>query len=179
MKIYGRQISGPNVEILVIPRPEGDIVFKAQAVLDYTIFDRMVPKPTPPLIRRRGSRTQQPDRDDKNYLLSIEQYGSSRVSFMVIESLKATPGLEWDLVKYENPDTWGLYEKELQESGFTRSEINMIVGAVMTANSLNEDKLEEARQRFLASEEELKLNGLSQKDGQPNTQSGEPANASV
>ena len=38
-KIAGKTISGPNVETLVFPRSAGDIVLKAQAVLDYSDFE--------------------------------------------------------------------------------------------------------------------------------------------
>jgi hypothetical protein len=65
--------------------------------------------------------------------------------------LAATPGLAWDKVKPGEAETWPLYEEELKEAGFSDVEIGRIRNAVHEANCLDEDKVEAARQSFLAS----------------------------
>jgi hypothetical protein len=64
--------------------------------------------------------------------------------------LSATPGLEWELVDLENPDTWERYQEELQQCNFSDIEMTRIIEGVMTANGLNQAVLEEAEKRFLA-----------------------------
>lgn len=178
MKINGRKIEGPCVEIVAFPRDGGDIVFKAQAVLDYSVFESLCPRPAPPKMRKRGSRTEVPDLEDKSFLTALEEWGRRRIDWMVLESLRATEGLEWETVDYNKPDTWKNYEEELKKSGFSPAEINILNNAALTANSLNETKLNEARDRFLRQQEEAPSNGLSQKDEHKIMPSGEPVNVS-
>jgi len=179
MKMSGRKIQGPNEEILVLPRPDGDLVFKAKAVLDYTVFDSLVPQPKPPKMRKRGVSELVEDNKDKNYLEELQNWSTKRMDFMILESLRTgTPELEWETVDSNNPDTWKNYEKELREAGFTPVEINLLNATCITANSLSQSKLDEARDRFLASQVELTSNGSSPQDVLRSTRSGEPAKGS-
>lgn len=176
MKLHGREIKAPCVEIVVIPRTDGDLVFKAQAVLDYKRFEQLCPKPKPPRIRRRGG-AEEDDLKDKGFLKQVEDYATKKNNFLFVESIRATEGLEWSTIDYEKPDTWGNYIDELKASGFCDNEVVRLQNAVLTANSLNEAKLEEALQRFLLQQEEHKNNGLSPKAEQSVTPSGEPVSA--
>jgi hypothetical protein len=94
----------------------------------------------------------------------------------VITSLRATEGLEWDKIQYNNPDTWKLYKEELKESGFSSFEVDKIINGVMSANCLDEDKIEQARRSFLAGQEEAVSKSSSQNGEAKTTLSGEPAN---
>lgn len=152
MRLHGQKIIGPNVEIIVIPRGNGeDIVFKARAVLNIDDFDVIYPPPKPPAVMKRGGEKSQ-DFNDKDYLKAMDQYGLTRWSWIVIQSLKATETLEWDLVDEKDPNTWHKWKQDLIESGFNFMELGRIEAGVMTANCLNETKLEEARQRFIHSQ---------------------------
>lgn len=174
MKIKGKSITAPNVSILVIPRDnDGDIVFKAQAVLDMDVFETLCPEPKPPTIIHR-ERGKEFDYRDKNYLKAQEQHGELRMAYMVLESLKATEDLEWETVKSDDPSTWLGYKDELKASGFNHIEIGRIVNLVFDANSLNEAKYKEARDRFTLSQV-LAPESSSQKDEQLTTASGELA----
>jgi len=176
MKMSGRKIQGPNEEILVLPRPDGDLVFKAKAVLDFTVFDGLVPQPKPPKVRRRGMSEPSDDPTDKNFQLEVQNWSSKRMDFMILESLRTgTPELEWETVDFNNPDTWKNYERELKEAGFTPSEINLLNATCISANSLSQSKLDEARERFLASRAEPTSNGSSPLAELRITQSGEHA----
>ncbi len=176
MKIQGRSISGPNIEIIPIPRGSGDpIIFKAQAVLNREDFNRLCPAPKPRKKMIPGGR-QSEDIKDPKYLKAVDDYNSQYVAWLVLESLSATEGLEWETVDKADPSTWSKYTKELNDAGFSDPEIGRIVQGVMDANCLNEDRIEEARKRFFIGEQE-RQSGLSIPADEPNsTPSSEPAN---
>jgi hypothetical protein len=151
MKLNGRKIEGPNVETVIIPRGEDEpIVFRCQAVLDYDEFDLVCPRPIPPVRIMRGGR-RVTDVEDKTYLIMLESYAKQRTNWMILQSLKATENLEWETIQMSDPNTWINFDKELKDSGLSEIERIRIVNAVMTANCLNESKLDEARESFLAS----------------------------
>ena len=71
--------------------------------------------------------------------------------WMLLKSLDATEGIEWEKVKVSEPATWDLLEEELKDSGLNEVEIMRLYQAMMKVNSLDEEYLEEARERFFAS----------------------------
>lgn len=179
MKLHGVKISGPNVETIIIPRGDGaPIVLKAQAVLDMDEFNRLCPMPEAPMKMIKGG-ARVPNTEDPHFLAAAEDVGKKRIAFMLVKSLEVTPGLEWDTVKLNEPSTWLNYNEELKESGFSDVEVNRIIAGVMAANCLSDDKIDEARQRFLASEEALAATSLSQTAELSSGQSGLPASASA
>jgi hypothetical protein len=178
MKIQGKKIEGSNVEVLVLPRGdkiENAIVFKCQAVLDMGDFDKICPVPKPPLVVKAGGK-RLVDVDDAKYKLAVDTHSTKRMAYIILKSLEATEGLEWETVKLSEPDTWANYEQELKDSGFTQVEIMRIINTCMSANCLDEARLERARNDFLASQ--LPQNGdqfIPEVVPSP-IASGEPAN---
>jgi hypothetical protein len=152
MLINGRKIEGPNVEVLVLPRSDGDLVFKAQAVLNYDEFEKICPKPLPPMGKRPGEKEPRPLENDPGYVAAMRKYGEQKIQWMILKSLEATSGLVWESIDMSKPETWGNLESELQAAGINQIENSRILDAVMTANSLNQDKIDEARERFFDSE---------------------------
>jgi hypothetical protein len=150
MKINGVKICGANIEYVVIPRYNGDIVFKCEAVLNYKEFDALYPEPKIKLVMIPGGKMI-PDMDDTNFKIQKADYNSKRYAWTVITSLKNSPGLEWETIDFSKTETWENYEQELRDSDFTTNEINMVLMGVLRANSLDEVKLIEARDSFLAS----------------------------
>jgi hypothetical protein len=152
MKLKGYKPTDPNIEIVVIPRGDGnDFVFKAQAVLDLEPFEKMCPMPTPPyLIHKDG--TEGLDIEDPQFQQKLKDYSLLKSSWMVIQSLKATPDLEWETVKASEPDTWKNWIDELKDFKLGEYEISLILNAVHSANGLDESKIDAARKRFLASQ---------------------------
>jgi len=150
MKIQGKKFDGPAIEIVPIIRGEEEIILKAQAVLDYEDFHTVCPRPTPPEKMFPGGR-KEVNVNDKKYIEDINGYSNKKYTWMVLKSLEATEGLEWETVDMSKPDTWDNYNKELTDSGFTEAEVVRILMAVTNAQGLNSDKIEEARKRFLAS----------------------------
>lgn len=176
MKINGQRIEGPNRDIVVIPRGEGDdIIFHVEAVLDMEPFEKMCPLPRPPTRKIKGG-IDVPQLNDPAYVKAMEAHAEKRVAWLVLKSLEATEGLEWEKVDIDDASTWLLIREELREADFSDVEVNRIIGGAVSVNSLSEVKIQAARERFLRLREE-QLNELSSLQDEPNTmQSGEPAN---
>jgi hypothetical protein len=148
MKMNGKIIEGVSFEVIVIPKGQTEHVFKAMPILDESAFLKMCPAPLPPTIIRPGGETSR-DLSDKTYLAKMDTWAEQKMAWMVITSLSATPGLEWDTVKMDDPSTWTNHLTELK-SCFTETEVQLILNLVFTACGLNQRKIDEATKRFLA-----------------------------
>lgn len=148
MKIKGKTVS-PNVEYIVLPRPGENIVLVARPVKDFSILDNILPEPRPPKhVRPGGVPTE--NRNDKTYQVAVEQYNQKRVIWILLESLNQPENeIVWERVKPDDPNTWLEWERELKESGFTQPEIMHILNGCMAANSLNQERIDAARNDFL------------------------------
>lgn len=151
MKIAGRKLEGPNIETVVIPRQDGDIVFKCQAVLSYDDFEKLCPMPTPPEVLKPGG-VQSFNTEDPKYVEAVQKYSEQRTSYMVLQSLSATEGLEWGTVKMDDPSTWDNYTDEMAKAGLSDAECARIIHTVTSANGLNQKRIDEATERFLAAQ---------------------------
>src|SRR5215831_11863890 len=136
MRIAGKKLSEPNIEILVLPRGEENIVIKAKAVLNMDEFDRVHPPPSPPMKIARGGKKVE-DTDSPMFQKKQTDHAKKRIGYMIIRSLEATEDLEWETIDPNDPNTWGNYEKELKDSGFSNIEIMRIIQTVMRANCLD------------------------------------------
>jgi phosphoribosylanthranilate isomerase len=150
MKINGFVVTGPQTEVVVIPRGEVELVIRAQAVLDYTDFDKLNPIPKPPVKMLAGGVTQE-NVEDPKYKERLSAWAQQKTDWMIIKSLSATECIEWETVKMDQPDTWKNYRDEL-ESVFTPDELSKIMEAVLVATGLTQSKIEEATKRFLATQ---------------------------
>ena len=177
MKYAGKEISGPSTEVVVIPRSDGDLVFRAKAVLDYSDFDKLCPTPEPPPIVRRGGEKGF-DTEDKVYQDAMDVWAEAKTNWMILKSLQETEELVWDTVDMSDPATYKNYETELQDAGFSPAEILRIVSIVITACGLNQEKIDEATERFLAGAVVAPSNVSSPSSEQSTTQSGEDASVS-
>lgn len=151
MKIAGYKPETPNISTVVIPRepPLQDIVFKVQAVLDQGPFDKLCPAPEAPTIVHKDG-TKAKNTEDPVFREKLNNYVIKKSAWLFIQSLRATPDLEWEKVDYSNPETWHYYLEELRDFKLTDSEISVIYEAIHDVNGLNEVKMEAARKSFLA-----------------------------
>lgn len=140
------------VEVVVLPREGEDLVFKARGVLnsDYEAFNELCPVPTAPWITTRDNPQPVADLNDEEYIKNVKEYGLKRFYYMVITSLSATEGLEWDTVKANDPTTWHGIDKELK-AVLTAAEYSRVVSAIHIANGLDDAKIEAAKLRFFNS----------------------------
>jgi len=176
MKINGKKLDGPSIEVVVIPRQSGEIVFRAQAVLDYSDCDKLNPMPQAPKRLMRGGEVQE-NVEDPKYIKAVDVWATRKFYWMFVKSLEATEGLEWETVKLDKPETWELYKKEMQDSGFSPGEIARVEMCVTDACGLNQTKIDEATKRFLAGQAQDPANGSTPSSAQQPIRSGVPANA--
>ena len=174
MKIGGIDPNSLSREvILVLPRGDSQIVFRAKGMKDFEEFDALCPLPKPP-----GKITKDgwvPNNNDPTYQQVMQQYSNKRLGYMVVKTLEPSE-IEWETVNIADPSTWNNWEKELKDSGLTQIECNRVTGLVMEANSLNDDKIEKARAVFLAGQEQAAANSSGPQTEPQNTPSGVPAN---
>ena len=163
MWINGKKIEGANEEIIPIPRGNGeDIILIVRAILDMEPFEKMCPPPTPPVRKIEG--VDIPQLRDPNYVKAVTKYAEKRMAYMVITSLEATEGLEWEQVDVNDPSTWPLFRKEMTEAGFSDVEVSRVIAGVTSVNALSEVKIQAARERFLLSKQVQLKDSLSQKE---------------
>lgn len=151
MKIHGKKLHGLNKEIVVIPRQSGDLVFTAQAVVNFEDHDRINPQPKAPIKLLPGGRKSE-NIEDPAYVKKIDEWANQKFYWMFVKSLAATDGLEWETVKLDDPTTWGNYKQEMQDGGLSPGEIARIELCVTNACGLNQSKIDEATKAFLASQ---------------------------
>ena len=149
MKLNGRKLNKADYEVCVIPRRDGDLVFKAKPILDFEPFNKLCPMPIPPSITLPGGATSQ-DVEDTNYRAQADTWAENRTDWIIIQSLSATEGLTWDGVNPSDPNTWKNFRSEFETSGLTNIEVNAVIAIVIEACGLNNKKIEEATKRFLA-----------------------------
>lgn len=148
MRYGSRELKGPREDIIVFPREDGDIAFKLRMVMDFEPFDRLYPMPEPPNQMRKGETVATSNVESPIYLAAINVRQHARVDWIILETLKPTEELTWETVT-SDPATWGNYIKELQEAGFNPPEIERLRIAALQLNGVNDDKMEEAKKRFL------------------------------
>jgi len=93
---------------------------------------------------------------------------------MFLKAISATPGLEWETIKMDNPETWTNYEAELIAAGLTDPERLRIMQAYIEVQGLDDKKIEEATNSFLAGLQEAKAEKSSQSTAPSVTPSGAP-----
>lgn len=151
MKFKGKDVKGANKEIIVIPRPDENIVFVAEAIKNWEEFDKIISEPVPPEVIKPGN-VKIKNEKDPEFVKAVEEYNDLRTSYLVVASLQNSPDIEWDTVNINDPVTWGNYEEELRDADFNDIEIGRIVTGVMRANCLDQSMIDEARANFLHGE---------------------------
>jgi len=136
----------PVEEVLVLPRGDQQLVFRATGVKDLTDFHKLCPIPTPPQALTKDG--QVADTADPGYQEAMIAYRRRQTAYIVIHSL-APSQIEWDNVNLDAPATWLNWESDLHDAGLSTMECNRIMSLVLQANCLDERKLEEARKLFL------------------------------
>jgi hypothetical protein len=153
MKISGIDFSQPSNVIIPIIRGNAEIIFQACCIVDFTELDAVLKAPNPVLRLMRGSQEAKPVQDEK-YKKELEEFGRRRIDYIIAKSLLATPDLVWETVDFNNPETYKNYETELQEAGFNTFQITQLATGALEANGLSERKVTEAREHFLAGQQE-------------------------
>lgn len=174
MKIGGIDPKTLSTEvILVLPRVEKNLVFRARGLRDMGEFEAKCPQPKPP-----GKLTKDgwvANDTDPTYQQVQTEYGKKRLGFIVIHSLEPSE-IAWDTVKLEDPRTWSNWEEDLKNGGLSQIESNRVLALVMEANALDEAKLQKARESFLRGQAPMPAEYSGPVIEPEITQSGERAN---
>lgn len=178
MKFHGKKVSGAFEELVVIPRPDGNLVFTARAISDYKAFDKLYPEPKGQ-VRRYPDGREVEDVESPKYRKAMGDWAEARTHWMILESLKATEGLEWESVDMSKPETWKNYGDEMSAAGLSPAEQGRIVQCVSIANGLDQSKIDEATESFLADRVAAARTESSPVSEQPVTPSGEPVKDSA
>ena len=174
MKLQGKTIDKALEVLVPIVRSDdgdGDFYFLCVPVLDYEPFNQACPVPKPPMIVRPG-KPQAADPTDKKFLKLTQEHAEAQTHWMILESIKGTPGLEFETVDMSNPETWPNYETETAKSGLSEGEIARVINGVIEANGLDDSKVEVAKKRFLAIRQEQASPATTLPVVPPNTESG-------
>ncbi len=136
----------PVEEVLVLPRGDQRIVFRATGVGSMEAFNKYCPEPVPPKKLTRDGAVA--DTDEPGYKAAVEGFQRRRMAYIVVHSL--TPSqIEWDTVQLDNPSTWANWEADLKSAGLSDVECGRVLSLVLEANCLDEAKLKKARDLFL------------------------------
>jgi len=136
----------PAEEVLVLPRGDQRIIFRARGLEDMEEFKKLCPEPKAP-----GKLTKDgwvPDVKDEGYQSVMAEHQKRRLAYIAVRSLEPSE-IEWDTVQMDNPATWGNWENDLRAAGLSQIEINRVLALVLEANCLDEAKLKKAREVFL------------------------------
>lgn len=174
MKFKGQKALGPKPEYIVIPRGDDNIVFIAKPILDYSGFEAICPRPVPPGILFPDGRKGQ-DLESPEFRAKLQEYIALRTDWYIINALRETPDMEWESVDYSSPDSWKNWRTELTEF-LTEREVNSLLDGIATANGLNQEKIEAAKERFLVGMANQHNESSSPITDEKTTPSGEPAN---
>jgi len=149
MRINGVEFNKPMTVEFVFPYNGIDIVLKAKAVSDYTEFDKLCPQPVPPMkVLATGEKI--PHLEAKEYVAAMGVYNTKHSDWTVLTSISATDDLKFDTVNMADPTTWGNWKKDITKASLPDRLITKIYTLVAEANLLSDEKLEQARNRFLA-----------------------------
>lgn len=150
MKLNGETLKVLGEAVVVIPRPGNDIVFKAIAVTDEEPFIKLFPQPTPP-VNEYPNGDKILNVEDETYVAALDVWANAKTDWLVLQSLKlGSPEVTWDTVDMADHTTWRNYQTELKDAGFSEMEIMRIIGCVISANGLDQDKIDRATKSFLA-----------------------------
>jgi len=173
MKIAGIDLGQPSDVIIPIIRGEQEVIFKAACIVNMDELDKILIEPKPPQRMMRGETVATSVFDDPKYIKEMNVFSKRRIAWMVAKSLLATDNLEWETVDLQNPETFENYETELKTGGFNEFQIGSLVRGVMEANGLSESRVQEARNRFLATQRQGLDTPSSLTVEQPNISSGD------
>lgn len=181
MKIRGKVIDVPKPLIFAIPRLDehgepDDIIFTVKAVTDYTRFDQLCPRPKPRTKMQPGHELVHLT-DEPAYVEKMDQWADRRYAYLILTSLSATEGLEWNTVNLDQPITWLNWEEELKTC-LTDREVAIVLTKIGEVNAPTAERQREALDRFFQSQRDAQAEARSlEKAAADNTKSGEPVNA--
>ncbi len=152
MKLQGKQPGAPTPSTAVFERGDDKFVFTIQAVLDFKDFLEVCPEPKPQTKTLPGGKKELEDTNTPAFQKKLDQHAELKTHWMVLKSLEATEGLEWETISMTDATTWSNYQEELMAAGFTEGEVAYVVSKVFKQHIVDEDVMQDALDRFTAGE---------------------------
>jgi len=171
MKYQGKTVEALREKVVVIPHGDLKIPFKCSAVVDHSTFEALCPRPTPPTIQKPG-KDPVLNPEDPAYGKQLTEWANKRTSWLFITSLRATKDLEWDTVKYDDPETWGNWTQELRDSGFSELALLNIINCITETCGMNQENIDAATESFILGQEKEQNGPLSPSSALKDTLSG-------
>lgn len=136
--IFSRGIGEDGKEIF--------LVFIAEPIKDFEEFEALCPRPKPGGLMTPQGWQDGIDVESDVYKDQAVQWARQRSRYIFIKSLEPSR-IKWDKVQLSKPDTWVNIDDELKGIlGYF--EFLAVKNLVNEANSLDQDKLEAAKERF-------------------------------
>lgn len=148
MKMHGKQVRGVNRDVVVFPRPDGNLAFTGEAIQNWEEFEKLCPMPVAPVKILPGG-IREANTQAESYRKKLNEWGELKTNYMVIKTLAPTEGLEWETVVMDKPETWGNWRKELEDSGFIENEVVRLLRMCSNVNAISEEMMDRARESFL------------------------------
>lgn len=156
LKIAGRTIEGSKTALLVFPRDGYDIAFKFVGIGDDSDYIKINPVPQPPRIYKVALGQTIEDVENKEYKEKLQLWGNTKTDWLILKSLEPSQ-IEWVKVNMSDPTTFHLWREDLLDAGFTLGEVQRVMQEFFDLFILSDEKLKEARDRFLALEKANQL----------------------
>lgn len=155
MKFAGSKIEKKNETWLVFERKSADeglehVSLLVRPIESYDRFHELVKTPRPPVRHYPGGATKDDTTDPEYLKLKSEHYAKFN-AWMVIESIRHTPQLEFEKVDVNDPDTWLAVDEELDELLYSHEQAR-VLEEINKMNSVTDESLVRARERFLSLE---------------------------
>jgi len=136
----------PNEEVLVLPRGDQQIVFRARGLANMDEFDAMCTEPKVPVRMTPDGIVE--NRNEPNYKSVMLEYAKRRIAYIIVKSLEPSQ-IEWETVDMSVPGSFANWESDLLNAGLNKFECNRVLNLCFEANSLDEGKIKKAREVFL------------------------------
>jgi len=157
MKIGGQEVpKDPNYELVPLLRAGQTFMLKLQTVTDFSERDTMLPEPKPSKVLKPGGK-ETVNLHDPEYLRARNEHTGKMFNWVVLKAL-APSEIEWETVDMGDPNTWENWEKELKANGCTDADLGRIIQSVFNVQGLDQDKIDKARDDFLALKGEAEQN---------------------
>ena len=168
MKIDGRSLAGLATGKVKLPRPDGFIELKVQAMAlgDEDKGSRLFPDVRPPsdfIYDRKGGIvrdpfTNKPLREantfDPAYAKASEHASRMQIIVQAVDAIECDPTVTWDT---ESPkgsrEFYCDVADELKTAGFTFGDLRLIIAEARALGNLDAKRLEEAAESFSSAEE--------------------------
>ncbi len=149
MKLNGIKLLPPEPKFKVIPHNGEEIVIEAKHIASFDAFDKQCPMPEP-RVKKVSGKADEPLTAEPDFQKQVKEWSDLKFDWLVYQSIKDSPGLEFETIT-DDPKTWSNVKVELA-TFLPAPIIDSIIMLVYESCGINQGLIEEATERFLASQ---------------------------